>query len=147
MKITGTSNVFKQVVDRIEPGAAVGELDVGEDQPGLLLFGQRDRLGMGAGDAENAMTETLDQRFQLHRDEGVVLDDQHVGGDLGGKLAAGFLDQAAQGHDVDVQDAGRIRLGEPFERDQEERLPGQGGDAGQLLLARQRGRPRRPDCR
>ena len=71
---------------------------------------------MGAGDTEHAMTKPFHQRLELHRDEGVILDDQNVGGDLGRKLAARVLDQSAQLRHVDVEHASRIRLGEAFER-------------------------------
>ena len=84
------------------------------------------------------MAEALDQAFQLHGDEGLVLDDQDVGGDLGGELAAGFLDQRAQRHHVDVENSRRLRFREAFERDQQERLPRHRRDAGELALARQR---------
>ena len=102
---------------------------------------------MGARDAEHAVTEAFDQGFELHRDEGLVLDDQHVGGDFGGELAAGFLDQAAQRHDIDVEDARRVSSREAFERHQQEGLPRQRGDIGELLLARQRCGDRRRQLR
>ena len=96
MKITGTSNDAEQLVDSVEAGTAVGELDIGEDQSRPLLLGQRHRFGMGAGDADDLVAEALDQRLDVHGDERLVFDDQDVGGDFGGEFAAGFLDQAAQ---------------------------------------------------
>ena len=81
----------EQLVDRIEAGRAVGELDVGEDQAGLLVLGERHGVRMGAGHADDVVAEIAHQAFEVHRDEGLVLDDQHVGGDLGGHLAAGRI--------------------------------------------------------
>jgi hypothetical protein len=78
-------------------------LNVGQDQAGGPFLRQRECFLVGARDAEHAMAETLDQRLQIHRDEGLVLDDQHVGRDLGCKFAARFLDQRAQRRDVHVE--------------------------------------------
>ena len=66
MKITGTSKVLQQFVDRVEAGAAVGKLDVGQDQARALGLGQRDRFGVRARNAEHAMAETFDQPFEIH---------------------------------------------------------------------------------
>ena len=94
-------------------------------RPGRLALASVTALGMGARDAEHAMAEALDQPLEIHGDEGLVLDDQHVGGDLGGELAAGFLDQAAQRRHVDIEDRGGVLFGEALERDQQEGLPRQ----------------------
>ena len=93
MKITGASKDAQQFVDGLEPRTAVGKLDVGQDQPRPLLLGQRHSLGVSARNAEHAMTQPLHKGLELHRDEGIILDDQHVGRDFGRQLAAGFLDQ------------------------------------------------------
>ena len=144
MKITGTSNECEHLIDRVEPGAAVGELDVGEDDAGPLGFGERHGLAMGARDAEHAMAKTFDQRLEIERDEGLVLDDQHVGGDLGGELAAGFLDQRAQPRHVDVEHLGGVVFGEAFQRHQQERLARHGRDLRKMPLDRLARRLRRP---
>jgi len=49
---------------------------------------------MGAGHADDIVPEVAHQAFQVHRDEGLILDDQHVGCDLGGHLAAGGIGDA-----------------------------------------------------
>ena len=138
MKITGAWKDAQQLVDGLETRTAVGKLDVRQDQPRTLFLGQRKRLGVGARNAEHAMAEALHQRFKLHRDERIVLDDQHVGGDFGRKLAPGLLDQCAQLHHIDAKHARCIRLGEALERDQQECLARKGGDVGELLLPWQR---------
>ena len=141
MKITGTSNDCSSSLTASRPELPSASWMSARIRPGCFVLGQRERLRVGARDAEHAMAEALDQAFQLHRDEGFVLDDQDVGRDLGGELAAGFLDQRAQRHHVDVEDARRVRLGEAFERDQQECLPRQRRDAGELALAGQRRPP------
>ena len=70
-------------------------------RPGRFCLGERDRFGMGARDADDPMAEALHQRLDVHGDEGLVLDDEDVGGDLGRELAAGFLDQVAQRRKID----------------------------------------------
>ena len=64
------------------PGAVVGELDVGEDQ--ARTAGQRLLHGLVArhGDAGDIMAEVADDRLDIHRDDRLVLDDQHVGAGL-----------------------------------------------------------------
>ena len=62
--------------------------------PGLLLTCERDCFAMGARDAEHPVAQTFHQGLELHGDEGLVLDNQHIGGDLGRKLCGRFLDQA-----------------------------------------------------
>jgi hypothetical protein len=42
------------------------------------------------------VAEAFHQRLDVHGDEGLVLDDEDVGGDLGRELAAGFLNQIAK---------------------------------------------------
>ena len=68
---------------------------------------------MRARDAEHVVAERLDQTFEIHRDERLVLDDHHVGRDLGGEFAAGFIDQLAQGGDVAFQHFGGILSEKP----------------------------------
>ncbi len=92
---------------------------------------------MGTRNTEHPVAETLHQGFELHRNERVILDDENVGCDLGRKLATGFFDQSAQLHDVDIEHARCIRLGEAFERHQQKCLAGEGRDIGELLLSRQ----------
>ena len=136
MKITGTSNVLSSSFTASSPELPSASWMSARIRPGCLLAGERDRFGMRARDAQHAMAEAFDQRFEIHRDEGLVLDDQHVGGDLGGELAAGFLDQRAQRRHIDVENARGVLLGEAFQRDQQERLPRLGREAGEPRVRR-----------
>jgi hypothetical protein len=108
MKITGASNDASNSLTASNPELPSASWISARISPGRFFFVS----------AEHAMTKPFHQRLELHRDEGVILDDQNVGGDLGRKLAARVLDQSAQLRHVDVEHASRIRLREAFERDQ-----------------------------
>ncbi len=138
MKITGTSNDCSSSFTASRPELPSASWMSARIKPGLLGLRERDRFGVRARDAEHAMAEAFDQAFEVHRDEGLVLDDQDVGGDLGGELAAGFFDQRAKRHHVDIENARGLALGKALERDQQERLPRHRRDAGKLAFAGQR---------
>ena len=115
--------------------------------PGRLTLAERYRLFMGARDAEHAMAETFHQALEIERDEGLVLDDQHVGGDLGGELAAGILDQFAQLRHVDIEHLGGVVFRQPFQRDQQKGLARHRRDLREMPLDRLHWTPARPTCR
>ena len=83
----------QNVAHRVQPRTAVCELDIGHDQPRHRLLGQRHRLGSRPGDTDDMMAELLDQRLQIHRDDGLVLNDEDVGMELRGDLALGLVDE------------------------------------------------------
>src|SRR6185312_14530606 len=122
----------QHLVDRIETGRAVGQLNVGEDDARPLGLRQRHRLLMSTSDTENAMAQAFHQTLEVERDEGFVLDDQYIGGNLLGEFATCILDQLAQCRDVDAQYPGSIVFREPFERHQQERLAGPRCNLGQM---------------
>ena len=144
MKITGTSNVFSRSLTASSAGAAIRKLNVGQDQPRLLFLGQGNGFGVCARHSQDTMAEALDQRFELHGDERVVFDYQHLGCNLRGELATGFLHQPPQCHHVDIKNARRVWFGKPFERNQKEGLARKRGYARELLFAGQRRLPRAP---
>ena len=51
---------------------------------------------MRAGDAEHVMAEPLDEAFNIHRDQRLIFDDEHVGRDFAGEFLAGFVKECAQ---------------------------------------------------
>ncbi len=57
----------QQLVHRIEARRAVGELDVGEDQAGLLVLGERHGIGMRCAHADDVVAEILHQALEVHR--------------------------------------------------------------------------------
>ena len=67
---------------------------------------------MCSGDAQHVMAEVLDQPLEVHGNEGLVLDDEDIGGDFGGQLTARLLDQAAHRPHVGLQDRAGVFLGE-----------------------------------
>ena len=83
---------------------------------------------------DDAMAEVADQAFELHRDERLILDDQHVGGGL----AFDLLDRVEH-HLVDlgwrgIEDLRRLFGGEVLERGQQQRLAVARSDMGEALL-------------
>ena len=79
MKITGTENSARMSLTASMPLEIVGELDVGKDQARRVLARLRDRLVAGDGNAGDIMAEVADDSLDVHRDDRLVLDDQHVG--------------------------------------------------------------------
>ena len=43
---------------------------------------------MRSGNAEHAVSQTFHQPFEVKSDKCFIFDNQHIGGDLGGELAA-----------------------------------------------------------
>ena len=59
---------IEQVVYGLQPRAAIGELDIGQDQAGPTLFHQRRRLRPGAGNPDGAVAEIFDKLLKIERD-------------------------------------------------------------------------------
>src|SRR5262249_23050461 len=97
---------------------------------------------MGASDADHAMTEAFHQLFQVERDEGLILDNERVGGDLGRELSTGLLYEPAQPGLVDAQNLRGFVLGEPLHGYQKKCLAGTRGDVAKPALDWQRGTDR-----
>ena len=125
MKITGTDSELEHLIDRVEARAAVGKLDIGQHQAGLGLADGFQRLAMGARDAGDAVAEALDDAFEIHGDHRLVFDDEHVGRDLRGDLAARQIDQLVELGDVDIEDLRRFGGRKAFDRAEQEGLPRQ----------------------
>ena len=120
--MTGTSKVARSSLTASRPELPSASWMSARIRPGRLALARRDRLGMGAGDADHPVTEGFHQTLQVEGDEGLVLDDQDVGGDLLGQFAAGLFHQATHRLHVEPQDMGGILLGKTFQRDQQEGL-------------------------
>ena len=76
------------------------------------------------------MAEPLHQCLQLHGNQRLVLDDQHVGGDLGCDLAAGQIDQLIEFGNIAVEDLRRFSGGKTFHRAEQECLARERRDRG-----------------
>ena len=116
MKTTGTSKVRNSSLTASRPELPSAKLNVGEDQAGPLVLGQRHRIGMGARDTDHVMAEVLHQALEIHRDEGLVLDDQHIGGDFRGHFASGRIGEPAGFRHIDVENEGDLFLRKTFQR-------------------------------
>ena len=125
------------------PGAAVRQLDVRQDEAGPRALDGLDRLPLGAGDLDDAMAERGDQALQVERDQRLVLDDDHVGGDLPGDLAAGLVDEALQLSCIDVHHQRRVLRRELLHGDEQEGLPCAWGQNFRLRCAASSARRRR----
>ena len=75
------------------PGAPVRKLNVSEDQAGLGAHRLAHRLLAGPRGRDDAMAEPLDDRLDIHGDDGFILDDEHIRRNARGDLARGLVDQ------------------------------------------------------
>ena len=80
------------------------------------------------------MAKAFNQRFKIERNESLIFDDQHVGGDFRSKFTAGIFHQLTQCRHVDVQNLCRFIFGKAFQSHQQERLPGHRRDLRQMAL-------------
>ena len=85
--------------------------------------------------------------FEIECDEGFVLYNQNVSGDLSCELAAGFLDKIAQRRSVDIQNLCGIIFRQAFESDQQEGLARFRRDLRKMALDRLARAARRMICR
>src|SRR5690606_3798606 len=83
----------EDVLHRVDAGGTVGQLDVRQHQAGGLAGHRIDRFGAGGGDVDHRVAELGDQRLDVGGDHRLVLDDQHVGGELGVDLGLSLGDQ------------------------------------------------------
>ena len=83
----------QQIIHGIEPGAAVCQLDIGKDEPRLLLLGELKRLRPCSGNTNNPVAEVLHDGLQVHRDQSLVLDNENVGRNLIGHFLAALIDK------------------------------------------------------
>ncbi len=137
MKITGTSKDLSNSFTASRPGTAIGELNIGKDQSGPLVLRDLDRFRMRARNAEHAVAEIFDQALDIHRDQRLVFDDEHVGRDFGSEFAASTFHQIADGRHVDVEHARGVDFTEAFERNQKKCLARARRDLRDAMLGRQ----------
>ena len=131
MKITGTENSARMSLTASMPELSSASWMSASTRPGRFASAWRDRLVAGDGDAGDVVAEIADDRLDVHGDDRLVLDDQHVGAglplDLGQRLGDQALDLVGRGVDQIAGILGR----EALHRGQQQRL------------ARQRRDPRR----
>ena len=136
----------QDVVDRVDPRRAVGELDVGEHHPRAVGAEELERLGMGSGDAGDAVPERGHHVLDVHGDQRLVLDDHDRGGHLPRDLLGGKGEKRLDLGRVAFEDRGDLGAREALHRAEQEGLaglrrhgaeigggalfPGEGGGAG-----------------
>ena len=83
----------EDILDRVDPARIVGELDVSQDQPRGMQARLGNRLVASDGDTGDIVTKVADDRLDVHRNDRLVLDDQHVGQRLSLDLGQCLADQ------------------------------------------------------
>ncbi len=113
MKITGTSNCPSMSLTASMPELPSRKLNIGEDQPGA--FAHRDLHGLfaGARNTANAVSKTADDVFDIHRDQWLVFDHQHIGGDHLTDLAACLFEKLANARGIRLENFGGLIEGKP----------------------------------
>jgi len=135
MRNVGSGRV-QDLVDGIEPGAPVRQQDVRQDQARTRAPDGLDGLPLGAGDLDHAMPQRRHQPLQIERDQGLILDDDHIGGDLPGDFAPRLVHQALQLGPIDIHDRRCVLRRELLDRNEQERLARSGGQHLQVALGR-----------
>ncbi|MND84511.1 hypothetical protein D3C80_764030 [compost metagenome] len=129
----GNVEALEDVLDRVDARGAVGQLDVGQDQARLMARHGVDRLIVGGGRAGDAVAQLPHQAFDVGRDDGLVLDDQDVGGQFRVDVGLGLGDQTLDRARVDGQDLGGLGRGEAFQSGEQEGLARARRDAHQAV--------------
>src|SRR5688572_12272078 len=80
---------LKQIVNGIEPRAAIRELDICQHEARSLLGHRPARFVPGSRNSHDPMAEFLEDLRQIHHDQGLIFDDEGVGRDLACNLLAG----------------------------------------------------------
>ncbi len=122
MKITGTENSDKNVLHRIDAAAVVGQLDIGQHQPRRRLARLGDRFVARHRDAGDIVAEVANDRFDVHRDDRLILDDQHVGMGLALDLRHRFGNQAVDIFGRGIDQIGGVLARKALEAGQQQRL-------------------------
>ena len=136
MKITGTSNEPRISLTASRPELPSASWMSASTRPGVALLDRLHRFRVRAGDTRDTVAKALDDALQVHGDHRLVLDDQHVGRDLGGDLAPCRIDQLVDFGGVHAEYQGRLFTGEAFDGGQQKRLPGQRRDLLELAVER-----------
>ena len=84
--------------------------------------------------AHDPVSQALDDAFEVHGDHRLILDDEHVGRDLGSDLAAGLVDQFFHLSLVETENGGDVSDREAFDRAQEEGLARQRRNRFKLVV-------------
>lgn len=103
-----------------------------------MLARHRDGLVARARVADHRVAERFHERFQIHGDDRLVLDDENARGDLLSDLACRLVEEVANFRPFDVENFCRVLVGKALDRRQQKRLAGGRGNRLQPPLRRPR---------
>ena len=109
-------------------------MNVGENEAGLLLLHQINRLAMGAGNTRDGVAEAFHDLAQVERNDGFVLDDHDVGRHLFGDGVSRLFNQHLYLIKVAVENDRHFFRRETLDRAEQHGFAGQRREAGQTLL-------------
>ena len=115
----------------VDPAAAIAQLDIGQHQPGRLGCHHGHGFPVGGRYAHDAVAKIGDDGFDIHCDDGLVLDDQYARPGLPGDFGQRILDQGVHGVHVTLDQIPHGCFGKPFHRGQQQGLPCRGHDGRQ----------------
>ena len=134
MNTTGTSNSRSSSLTASRPELPSASWMSARIRPGVFFLAISTASLWVRATPMTFVAEVLDQAFQIHGNERLILDDENVGGDFGRKLAAGRVGILADILRVAIKDEGDLILGEALQREQQEDLARQRRDVRQPLL-------------
>ena len=108
MKITGTENSARMSFTASMPLEFIGQLNVGENKSRRVLTGLSDGLVASDRNPCNVVTEVSNDRFDVHRDDRLIFDDQHIGERLTLDLLERFSDQTVDIFGRRIDEKGRV---------------------------------------
>src|SRR3984885_8592769 len=83
-------------VDRVEPRASVGKLNVGKNEAWTALERCAHRLSMSSSDRRDVVAQLLNERLYVEGYERFILDDQHCRTNLFGNFPSRALNEASR---------------------------------------------------
>ena len=122
-------------IHRVQTGASVRQMDVGQHQPGRVFRDRRHGFLAGSGNPRHAMPQIGHQSLQIHGDNRLVLDNQDIGAQLGGDFVTRLLQQGIDLVLRSIQDLGDLLGLEAFLRAQQEGYLGRGVMASSVRSA------------
>ena len=114
----------QNILHRINSRTVIGELDIGQHQARLLIRCLCHCLVARHGNAGNIMAEIANNGFDVHRDDRLILDNQHICFELRFDILFGFGDQRLHFLRGLIQQIADFRLGKAFDLGQEQCLAG-----------------------
>ena len=122
---TGTEST-QYVVYGVQTRTTVSQAYVRNHKSWLFELGCFQRVLVRAGNGDHPVAKPLENALEVQRDQRLVLDDEHIGGDLPADFGPCFLEQLLDPSFGYLQGLGRLFWAEPLHGDQQEGLPSLG---------------------